>query len=289
MRAAVAAPPRNVFSLLLRRAGIIMPCIALAGIAGTAFLIREQVRPMSVAEVTDRVATLSNPWIDVVHPFARFDMPSNLFGRTPAYTARRRQNSEGQEDMLTFGRFGTDAPWLRMGIYRAGSEGITPGNLFIDLARHASDAGIAIIKSGQNDLVPTRFGMLEVAGVTLAQGRTELACLGMRLLAYDPDMQITGLACGTEGQPIEPQTIACVLDRLDVIATGDDQALAGFFARSETRRGLACQASASGMYSAASARVYTGTGNIPKKTSQAARQGSNGAPGRHVPPAPAKR
>ena len=181
-------------------------------------------------------------WIDIAKPFRLFDLPSPTFGREPdLYTARRHRTGGGRADTLAYGSFEGDAPWLRVTVYRVGAEGPPKGNVFVSIARAAAGAGLAVIHSGLAEPVPTRFGPLDVAEVRLAGRGASRACVGYRLGIADPSLLITGLACAPGDKPPSAASLACTVDRLDLLSAGDDTALADYFAKAEFQRAPGCE------------------------------------------------
>ena len=85
------------------------------------------------------------------------------------------------------------------------------------------------VRPGLGTRLDTRFGAFEVAGVSVeGDGRTA-ACLAFRLAdpAAAPVLAVTGLACGTVEHPVDPTTLACTIDRFDLVSAGDDEPLKG--------------------------------------------------------------
>jgi hypothetical protein len=112
------------------------------------------------------------------------------------------------------------------------------------MARRAAPAGLAVARMGQPTALPTRLGRFEVADFTLAAhaeaSGPSTHCLGFRL-AGAKMLQIGGFACGAPGQPVSGQRLACTLDRIDLIAAGDDTEMRAFFTGAAIGPGLACR------------------------------------------------
>ena len=98
-----------------------------------------------------------------------------------------------------------------------------------------------MVKTALPGGLASRFGEFEVADIVLAQGAIEASCLGFRLDVASPGLKITGFACGG-GKPLDRPTLACALDRIDLISAGEDHALAKFFLDAEQGRGKVCSA-----------------------------------------------
>jgi hypothetical protein len=184
-------------------------------------------------------------WVEIVKPLRLFALAAPDWGRGPtSYTAQRHRDGGGRRDNLTFGTFGTDQPWLHLTLYRLGADVAVVAPFFVDMARRAAPAGLAVARMGQPAPLPTRFGTFEVADFTLAgqagAAGSSTQCLGFRLRG-GKILQIGGFACGAPGQPVSRQRLACTLDRIDLISAGDDTELRGFFTGAPIGPGPACR------------------------------------------------
>ena len=183
-------------------------------------------------------------WVEIQKPFRLFALASAEWGREASYAADRHREGGGRRDHITFGRFGAGA-WLQVTFYRPGAEDPDPAPFFVEMARRAAPAGLAISRMGQQRPLPTRLGGFEVAELTVAPPATQTGpgpsapCLGFRL-ADAKVLHIGGLACGTPGRPIERARVACALDRIDLISAGDDTELRAFFTGANGQLGAAC-------------------------------------------------
>lgn len=111
------------------------------------------------------------------------------------------------------------------------------GSLYVDTVRRAALAGASVERIGGSVGLETKFGVFETAEseIGIADGRR--SCLAFRHLADAVPLQIHGLMCGTAQQPIDRSALACILDRIDLISAGKDQAFRAFFAETERARG----------------------------------------------------
>jgi hypothetical protein len=185
-------------------------------------------------------------WLDIVKPVQLFSLQANELSSLPlVYTARRRADGAGREDVLAFGTLAGERPALRLRISRADASTAVPP-LYVALARQAAEAGLSVGRSGLPDLMPTRFGAFEIADIALANSRGAAApggaatCSGFRLVNDRPGFTIIGLACG-DVRPWPRKALACLVDRLDLASGGDDRQLIDFFAATELRRDGACE------------------------------------------------
>ncbi len=184
-------------------------------------------------------------WMDVARPLAMFSFDSQEFAPAPAaYAMRRHTTGGGREDILTFGNFSGDGAWLRLTIHQAGEEGAPDQSLFVETARRAGEAGLALDNLSNPAALPTRFGVAEWADARLsapAEGARRDNCAVFRFGETTPALRVSGLACGPDGQPWSRSQMSCLVGRLDLTAAGGDDELQKFFARSELARDAACR------------------------------------------------
>ena len=184
-------------------------------------------------------------WMDVTRPLAMFSFDSPEFAPAPAvYAMRRHTTGGGREDILTFGDFAGDGAWLRLTIHQVGEEGAADQSLFVETARRASAAGLALDNLSNPAALPTRFGVAEWADARLsaaAGGATRENCAAFRFGESRPALRVNGLACGPAGQAYNRSQLSCLVGRIDLIAAGGDEKLQKFFARSELARDANCR------------------------------------------------
>ena len=216
--------------------------LALLGVA-LAFLVVALFEAGAAAPAPSAPApTLPRQWVDIVRPSPFFALDSPEFGKEPSlYEARRHARGGGRRDILTFGRFdGGATPYLHLSLYRIGSETASSATFFVELARRAAEAALAVTRSDQPAPLATRFGDFEVADVVLARGPAQAACLGFRFHAEKPGFRVAGFACGGAGKPLARTVLACALDRLDLVSAGADRDLGQFFATARLERDRSC-------------------------------------------------
>jgi hypothetical protein len=177
-------------------------------------------------------------WQPIARPAVLFtaDMP-DLQGLPFAYEARR-DGDDAREDTLTFGTAEADArPYVRV----TGRQSTQPepqgSSFFVDLARRAADAGLAVARSTPASGLPTKFGLAEAADLALS-GSVERACLGFRLSHPDAAFRLGGWLCGPGGQPPSRRQLACLIDGLSL--RGGDAGLRAVFAQAERQRDPRC-------------------------------------------------
>ncbi len=230
------APGRQVQARLVRwslcLAGAAAVCaVVLAGLSG---------RP-AAAPPTPAPAPKS-AWLEVNHPLRFYGLESAAFGKEPRiYEARRHTTGGGRQDYLDFGEAMLGrGPSLHLSVYRIGAEQAPEGRFYVEMARQAARSGLSVVRSAQPGDLPTRFGVFETADLTLATPAGEVPCLGYMLNVSKPELRIAGYACGASDRPIDRRTLACALDRLDILSGGADREIGRFFAAAELARGTGC-------------------------------------------------
>ena len=233
--------PASDARVLLPRRKLAVAAIVTIGIAASFAFSGKGGEAASATEAIASVTPVKQAWIDIIQPFQLYALPAPELDKKPrVYTARRHGAGAGRQDCLVFGRLDGPEPYLRLNIYRIGSEAAPTAAFFVELARRAAEDGAAILRSGQPTPLATRFGDFAAADATLGSPRGEAACLGFRLLSEAPGLRISGYACGTDAAPLDRGALACILDRMDLVSAGEDTELRRFFVEAERRRGAGC-------------------------------------------------
>ncbi|QQN64549.1 hypothetical protein JIR23_01590 [Bradyrhizobium diazoefficiens] len=151
--------------------------------------------------------------------------------KTAPYTILRHPEG-GRRDVM---RWTDDAgkPVAELEIYREGNE--------FDVTRPATaglavqmglDAATALEQAG---LIDTKFGPVVLfRPVDATVGTT--SCLGYLKRNEEPGLQISGFSCQGDTLPARRAAIACTLNRLTQLASGNEPKLAEFFAHAELKR-----------------------------------------------------
>ena len=108
--------------------------------------------------------------------------------------------------------------------------------MFLEAARRAAEAGFAVTRSSVPVPMATKFGPAETADILLSADGSEHACVAWRIIGEDAQLRLAGWQCGAAGKAIDRLTLACALDRLDLVGAGDDPALKAYFSRAERNR-----------------------------------------------------
>lgn len=175
---------------------------------------------------------------DRSHPafaFSRIDSSD----KTASYTIFRHPEG-GRRDVMRW-TGDADRPVAELEIYREGSE--------FDVTRPAT-AGLAVQMGlgaaatlEQAGLIDTKFGPVALFRPTGAADGT-LSCLGYLKRNEEPALQISGFSCQGDAMPARRAAIACTLNRLTQLASGNEPKLAELFAHAELKR-RSCDAAGS--------------------------------------------
>jgi hypothetical protein len=148
------------------------------------------------------------------------ELPALVFAKaldggaaTAAYEVQTRDSDGARRDALTLGDPLMDGPFLRASA-RVG--GMTRAPLFfVELAREAAEVGQAVAHASS----PEADGALLLSDVTLDADGRERACLGFRFNGASA-ADISGLACGATGAPLERSALMCLIGRIEATPAG---------------------------------------------------------------------
>ncbi|RXH08161.1 hypothetical protein [Bradyrhizobium guangzhouense] len=171
--------------------------------------------------------------------------------KTASYTIFRHPEG-GRRDVM---RWAGDADKLvaELEIYREGGESdVTQPATSGLAARMGLDAATALEQAG---LIDTKFGPVALYRPSgTADGPA--ACLGYLKRNEEPALQISGFSCQGDTMPARRAAIACTLNRLTQLASGNEPKLAEMFAHAELkRRSCEPQGSADWLLGAANAQL----------------------------------
>ncbi|MXQ13443.1 hypothetical protein [Microvirga makkahensis] len=154
----------------------------------------------------------------------------------PLVIEARRHTSGAREDMLTMGRFG-DPRYARLTLVQGSPE--PAHSFFVDIARRAAQAGLAVARNSQSRAIATKFGPVEAASMTLV-GTSEQECQAFRFSETASGFGFQGWMCGTEAV-IDDAQLACFIDGITLGPAGSPS-LKALFSRAERSRTEACGA-----------------------------------------------
>jgi hypothetical protein len=156
--------------------------------------------------------------------------------KSVAYTILRHPLG-GRRDILRWTGAG-GKPVAELEIYRPGSEADSSPSENADLAAWMGLPNGAELETAGS--IDSKFGAVVLLHrIGAKQGVTEDAdgCLGFVKRFDDPGLRISGWSCQGDTLPARRTAIGCMLNRLVLLASGNEPKLAGLFARAELKRG----------------------------------------------------
>ena len=187
---------------------------------------------------------------DRSHPAFALSKPDSS-DKTNSYTILRHPEG-GRRDVLSWASE-AGQPVAELEVYREGGE--------FDVARPATadlavQMGLGAANSlEQAGLIDTKFGPVALFR-PVATDNGAPACLGYLKRSEEPALQISGFSCRGDTLPARRAAIACMLNRLTLLAAGNEPKLAELFAHAELKR-RACdpQGSSDWLLGAANAQL----------------------------------
>ena len=144
-----------------------------------------------------------------------------------------RHPAGGRKDIFHWGPPG-EKPVAELEIYRPGSEAAPAQPITADLAaRMASEGPRELEPAG---VVDSKFGTVTLLRLPVSLDAARF-CLGFIKRFGDPVLQISGWSCQGATLPARRAAIGCMLNRLILLASGNEPRLAELFARAELKRG----------------------------------------------------
>jgi hypothetical protein len=193
--------------------------------------------PVAVGSITREVRVPALPeWEAIRKPVEMMTLHAPQFERTPPHYGARRTSRGEREDSLTWQPPSPGGPEARIALVRSPSPA-SPPSLFVDMTRQQAERGIAVTRAGIAGLLVTKFGTVEVADMTFsdAAGGAQ-ACLAFRGAQEGNAPVVTGWYCAAQGATVDRPELACFIDRLSLLKSGEDRALRHFFTEAEQRR-----------------------------------------------------
>ena len=164
------------------------------------------------------------------HPAFAISRPDSS-EKTAAYTIFRHPEG-GRRDVIRWAG-DADEPLAEIEIYREGGEFDVERPATADLAVQMGLGAAASLE--QAVLIDTKFGPV---ALFLPTGTAEgiRPCLGYLKRSEEPALQISGFSCQGDTLPARRAAIACTLNRLTLLTSGNEPKLAELFARAELKR-----------------------------------------------------
>ena len=126
-----------------------------------------------------------------------------------------------------------ERPLAELEIYRPGREAGAAAPVETELAGRMSHSGAPQFERG--GVIDSKFGPFALLRPTGASGG-DGSCLGFFKGIDDPKLRISGWSCAAGTLSDQRAAIECMLDRLVLVAPGNEPGLASLFARAELNR-----------------------------------------------------
>lgn len=186
------------------------------------------------------LAPVEPSWVAVKRPMALFNLEApDVEGTELAYRVMTRGKNARRDTMSWELRAGKSAPLARPVIHLIAErfEGELPTfrPLFPDLAARAAEQGHSIERMKAPGEIASKFGAVEIADAVLATEQGPLSCLLYRRIEGF-GFTLSGWYCGTAQRPADRVSLACFIDRLDIVGGGQDRELKRHFAAAERAR-----------------------------------------------------
>lgn len=151
--------------------------------------------------------------------------------KTASYTILRHPEG-GRKDVMRWAS-AADQPLAELEIYREGGEFDVARPVATDLAVQMGLGAATPLE--QAGLIETKFGPVALFR-PIGTDKGTLACLGYLKRNEEPGLQISGFSCQGDTMPARRAAIACTLNRLTLLTSGNEPKLAELFARAELKR-----------------------------------------------------
>src|SRR5690606_38490345 len=177
-------------------------------------------------------------WLEIPRTSGAFDLASPLLaGIEQSYLTRRHRTGQGRKDVITFGAPAeATLPFVRVSIYRPGSEGAVSIDPVEAVAAEALDARIDAEVKGPAGEVATKFGGLTTIDMQLKTANRSRNCLAASGKFDEAGLGLVIWYCNPGEEIIAVGQLACLLDRLALVTSGRDEKLIDFFAKAELNR-----------------------------------------------------
>jgi hypothetical protein len=206
----------------------------LAYLGGIALLSIAAAQVFQSRPAMDAIKPIDRPqWTEIEKPFPAFALSIPEAAGVPVrYTVRYNRNRVGRKDILGLGEQNSAAPYLRVEIYRPGSE---IARFAEPAAGIAADAqALAPVRLQRGEPLASKFGPLSIVTFDTSKG-TPRYCRGFVRAYDDPRLQLSGWFC-QDGDFIRRATLSCALDRLTLLAAGSEAKVGALFAKAELNR-----------------------------------------------------
>ena len=176
-------------------------------------------------------------WNEVARAHGAFALESPaLEGLELSYLVRRHRIGGGRKDLLTWGSVDGDGVYMRVVLYRPGTESAFLDDPLDIVTAIAAESGIDAELSGPVGELKTKFGELPIVNMHTWGKNGPRACMAVAHSWNEPRISLVAWWCNRDWQLVQRGQVACLMDRLMLMSAGGDEKLAAFFARAERER-----------------------------------------------------
>jgi hypothetical protein len=211
----------------------------LCGVAVLALIATDLVsRTQDEIDFSPPLPLRESAWRQIERPIPAFAAPApDLSDKTAAYESLRHAEG-GRKDVLKWSDAGIALPWASIEIYRPGAEWTGFGPAALEIASRTALWNVRDVQAA--GVINTKFGPVSLVAFSAQASGKPLSCTGFVRSVETPQVQIGGWTCQGDAQPGGRQAVACLLNRLTLLAAGSDPKLAELFARAELKRQVDC-------------------------------------------------
>jgi hypothetical protein len=221
----------------IRRLTFSRALAALSAAALFAFVVTDLGTSPAKSSVTHERPAKS-AWIETPRANGAYEIASpSLQGMEQNYLTRRHRNGGGRQDLITFGAANSAAAaYIRIALYRPGTEGAIPMDPVEAVTAVAAESMIHADVSGPTGIVITKFGDLATVEMKLTTDQGPRTCLAAAAKFDEPSLGLVAWYCNPGVEIVAVGQVACLLDRLALVSSGRDEKLIEFFAKAELNR-----------------------------------------------------
>lgn len=228
---------------LARGFAFLRASIFLAIFGGTAVLGYDLIGPTPAASSVTPTPEAHPAWIDVPRVADAFTVSmQGLDSAQSSYLVRRHRDGGGRKDLMTFGAAADKSAYVRIELYRPGTEGEAIADPLDAVAALAGDSKINAELSETPNRLKTKFGELSVIDMNVAGTDEPRACVAIAGAWDDPRFGLVAWLCNAGPEMVPYGQLACLVDRLTLMSAGGDERLASFFAKAELKRNFCGEA-----------------------------------------------
>jgi hypothetical protein len=186
----------------------------------------------------EQAQTNSNPWSEITRMHGAFALEApQLDGLEQKYTVRRHREGGGRKDYLTFGDASEAGSYIRVALYRPGSEAALELDALEAVTAVAAESSIDADLLETGSRLNTKFGPLSVIEMNVKGRDGQRNCVAVANAWARAHLGLVAWWCNGGPELVAHGQLACVLDRLSLMSAGGDEQLADFFAKAELKRG----------------------------------------------------